>query len=1050
MFANHNIIAMNGQRQYKAVTNRKEKRTEKLASGYKINRAADNAAGLSISEKMRYQIRGLTQGIKNMQEGVGYCKVADGALNEMHGMLQRMNELAVQAANGTYSDMDREAIDQEVQHLKEEMDRICDTTKYNEEFIFKCDDNETDPPVEPYQLAFTGHPDDLYIYNDSYDKATGTATFGGIAYRGKRYDWNMIDPGMYDSATGTFHAGTYTLNTDDGSVLNLVCEEGSKPPQVSREFNATANGAGIYINNEQIPWDKVQTDDGQSLKSGNIENKPYYIHYHGVSISFTPEAGDEFTDVVNKLSGSKWKSTYKIPTEKEALYANFSNTYKAFKNNQEVKDYLSGQSSFAETYTLRAGDGTNGTFDGLWLEQNGSKISQSEKSWADLGITNWEGNSTDIWSDKTYTYTYKPDPNIDDQVSFSFQVINEISKDSAIDAFDGVSLPGLLSHSLSNHTSLEMDAAYKNVMSGKISKDTVKLTLGEEYGLGRDFTTVSDTFNSVKLSYDGTKISAEHKATVDGVETKKLYSNTAMETDAIITKIKNQIKTDMKDYLDVIEARYIAGASDPTEVNLAALLAKAAGTNTGHITGDGGNTYLEDVVTFDPADIKNGDLKSTLYMGGKTSYAGASIDFSGLGTAYQLADLIGMGFNSTCQTCSNHYSIQFTNPDITQADWKSTQDGYQYSYQRQGQNHTLYIDVRSMENGITDGTAFTNALLDIVDTSGYDFHFTQYATYTNDATLYIFDNRPQYASNGTSTATNASFSPYAYGFNSVAAFQINLFDDSNSSEQVSLNYEYNYSDLFGPSNLEFEYVQDAAGDYVKIGDQYVKFDGSNPDHQGLTRYRRKVKFKDKDDQGNPVTIDNFLENYIKNHILKDTAEASNMSFVSDYAKYRLGNKVNENKAIVTEYDTPHQVLMPRRSGGILEEGGIKIQCSSNTKDSIYMEKQRLSVHRMGLKNLNVMSEQQATRAIDLLDHAFIKVNGIRSKFGTYQNRLEHSIANAANVAENTTAAESRIRDTDMAKEMQAFSVDNILMQAGEAILAQANMTNQNVVSLLQF
>ena len=104
---------------------------------------------------------------------------------------------------------------------------------------------------------------------------------------------------------------------------------------------------------------------------------------------------------------------------------------------------------------------------------------------------------------------------------------------------------------------------------------------------------------------------------------------------------------------------------------------------------------------------------------------------------------------------------------------------------------------------------------------------------------------------------------------------------------------------------------------------------------------------------------------------------------------------------------------------------------------------------MGIKKLSVKTEKLATKAIDMLTGAFVKVNTVRSKFGTYQNRLEHSIANANNVAENTTAAESRIRDTDMAKELQSLSVENILVQAGEAILAQANSNAQNVVSLLQ-
>ena len=103
----HNILAMNAQRQYQISSQKAQKTTEKLASGYRINRAADDAAGLSISEKMRRQIRGLNRGVNNTQEGISLCQVADGALSEVCDMLQRMNELAVQAANGTCSAFDR-------------------------------------------------------------------------------------------------------------------------------------------------------------------------------------------------------------------------------------------------------------------------------------------------------------------------------------------------------------------------------------------------------------------------------------------------------------------------------------------------------------------------------------------------------------------------------------------------------------------------------------------------------------------------------------------------------------------------------------------------------------------------------------------------------------------------------------------------------------------------------------------------------------------------------------------------------------------------------
>lgn len=111
MLIQHNLLAENANRQLKVSTGKNAKTTEKLSSGYKINRAADDAAGLSISEKMRRQVRGLHQTVDNISEGIGYVQTAEGALNEVHDMLQRINELAVKAANGTNMAEDRFAID---------------------------------------------------------------------------------------------------------------------------------------------------------------------------------------------------------------------------------------------------------------------------------------------------------------------------------------------------------------------------------------------------------------------------------------------------------------------------------------------------------------------------------------------------------------------------------------------------------------------------------------------------------------------------------------------------------------------------------------------------------------------------------------------------------------------------------------------------------------------------------------------------------------------------------------------------------------------------
>ena len=132
MVVKHNLTAMNSSRMLGLTTKTQAKSTEKLSSGYKVNRAADDAAGLAISEKMRRQIRGLTQASLNAQDGISAAQTAEGALNEVHDMLQRMNELAVKAANGTNQSEDQSYIQSEVNALISEINRVSETTTFNE------------------------------------------------------------------------------------------------------------------------------------------------------------------------------------------------------------------------------------------------------------------------------------------------------------------------------------------------------------------------------------------------------------------------------------------------------------------------------------------------------------------------------------------------------------------------------------------------------------------------------------------------------------------------------------------------------------------------------------------------------------------------------------------------------------------------------------------------------------------------------------------------------------------------------------------------------
>ena len=205
MVVQHNLQAMNSNRMLGITTSSQSKVTEKLSSGYKINRAADDAAGLSISEKMRKQIRGLDQASANAQDGISSVQTAEGALGEVHDMLQRMNELAVQAANGTNSTSDRTAIQNEIKQLTTEIDRVAETTKFNETYLLKGDvkgstkiitlkphdaglkgsmgkvDMKTNPPSVKFTVPELKESDTIMIGGKQYTiKAAGVADLDEI------------------------------------------------------------------------------------------------------------------------------------------------------------------------------------------------------------------------------------------------------------------------------------------------------------------------------------------------------------------------------------------------------------------------------------------------------------------------------------------------------------------------------------------------------------------------------------------------------------------------------------------------------------------------------------------------------------------------------------------------------------------------------------------------------------------------------------------------------------------------------------------------------
>ena len=264
MVVQHNITAMNANRMLGVTSGLQAKSTEKLSSGYKINRAADDAAGLSISEKMRKQIRGLSQASDNAEDGISCVQTAEGALTEVHSMLQRMNELAVKAGNGTMSEDDRQNVQDEIDQLVDEIDRVSETTKFNETYLLKGDNTSNGNTKSLKTGAEIGQIDGLTVtakadakYTDNDDVKIGKVIV-------KSSDTNVVTV-TADNLTEA--AGNIAKITTDGTEVVVTKNDGKTDTYATVDkFKAAyagldIAGAGAVTISKTLDTATANTDD---------------------------------------------------------------------------------------------------------------------------------------------------------------------------------------------------------------------------------------------------------------------------------------------------------------------------------------------------------------------------------------------------------------------------------------------------------------------------------------------------------------------------------------------------------------------------------------------------------------------------------------------------------------------------------------------------------------------------------------------------------------------------------------------------------------------
>ena len=489
MVIQHNITSMFAQRQLGITTDVKKKSTEKLSSGYRINRAADDAAGLAISEKMRRQIRGLTQNLDNIQDGVSFCQIADGYLQEVHDMIQRVNELGVKGANDTLTDEDREYIDMEVQGIKDEMQRIFDVASFNEMSIFRV----------PYSPSVIPH-------NEPYDTQvfySGENRIGGLEFNNVRYNISELNSkGMKLNANGiATEDQKVEFDLFDGEHVKLTLGKGQSLDQIHREYNWKADTTGIYVNNKlATTW----TDLGIA---GDGHDEGYYsFDYHGMKVGFTIPERDDMADIMKGINGdgitaaSYWDTSVSSMTTRPVVKYLSSGKLSASEANKGYFDHdFNLAASTSGLYVKDVTDDTGSSSVAYWssFSNVGGAIDADETHSnypiVDWGIDNDGNDASQITFDTEALYRYTGN-NSDLPVTFDFKLADVASQPQVIDSINNteitnsISCPAVLSYTGTGASDHTTDGTTLVMTNSRITTNN-----SEAFALQRDYGRNFDT-----------------------------------------------------------------------------------------------------------------------------------------------------------------------------------------------------------------------------------------------------------------------------------------------------------------------------------------------------------------------------------------------------------------------------------------------------------------------------------------------------------------------------------------------------------------------------
>lgn len=875
MIINHNLSAMNAQRQLNISGIQRTKSSEKLSSGYRINRSADDAAGLTISEKMRSQIRGLDQGSRNVQDGISLLQVADGALNEVHDMLHRMNELSIQAANDTNNIEDREAIQQEIDQLSLEIDRISDTTSFNGRLLFKGNDTTIERTETDY----------------------GTIT----GYKTEKTSTSVVIP----------HESSFSF-----SVTGTSTDSSAKTYRV----DGYAGTNKFRVGTDDLSYSVIKDSNGDSILGlSEIKAGTYSFDYKGMTVSIEVDRDVSFAQFKSGIDGLSFN------TKRGA-----GDVYDFSLTVSSDKDY--------ENITTQA----------IYInvENNGIRVGDTLYNWPDsLSGTLTPGSTYNIDAGNLH---FKLNVGSSNNVSLE-KMVSKMGRTSFMRYYHAENKTAISGMSLSRSS-----ADWKRTMtSNEIKKILITKTdsMGRKYADPEAYIHADEEGIWYKIGDNTTEKKSWADIGVSTTATNRQYTYTGDGLSFSFTPQYEMTVSELANLLDGIQLEF--GFKDP-------------------------GTYL--------SGIKLNNIRG--YYG----------------------DYISIGDFSESEA-ANWYKMQ----------------GFSISDPSEG----IVLDAvgeRLYENETSFGSPYVPGDPEIDKIEGYHF-------YKDNSNLLAID------INGKASDRLKLQNPSElrnYFNNRTGSIDLVFKNSSGRTLKFKLNDKL-YNATYGMTASQFvDAITDSVSSYNQkmFGLVFPNYG----DNELFTYYYRLTNSYIEDTIRYGQVADNtsvFSKNIDERNIVADRI-INTPSYT--YTEVEGGEE---------EIQIPIYGEKTIKEKVYQENKPIWIQSSAGIYDGMFITTGNMNSKLLGVNKLNVLSHRNAENAIDSVSNALGKLSELRSHLGAQQNRLEHTFANVTNMEENAQAAESRIRDTDMAKEMVEQSKLNILSQMGTMMLSQANQSHQSVLQLLQ-